>query len=131
MLVANGRQRAHEHRTFSYGRISHPPVSEPTQPSNEKGAPDVGLVSPGSHGKTVSQPPVVRPSRSAASTAAFRKFLKTLGVSAQREVEKAVREALAEGKLKGNEKFPATGTITLGGIGLHTSFGRDSPPGPF
>jgi hypothetical protein len=40
------------------------------------------------------------------------------GVSAQREIEKAVRQALAEGKLKGNEKFPATGTITLGGIGL-------------
>jgi len=28
------------------------------------------------------------------------------------------RQLLAEGKLKGNEKFPATGTITLGGIGL-------------
>jgi hypothetical protein len=48
----------------------------------------------------------------------IRKFLKTLGVSAQREIEKAVRQALAEGKLKGNEKFTATGTITLGGIGL-------------
>ena len=48
----------------------------------------------------------------------IRKFLKTLGVSAQREIEKAVRQALAEGKLKGNEKFPATATITLGGIGL-------------
>jgi hypothetical protein len=48
----------------------------------------------------------------------IRKFLKMLGVSAQREIEKAVRQALAEGKLKGNEKFPATGTITLGGIGL-------------
>jgi hypothetical protein len=48
----------------------------------------------------------------------IRKFLKTLGVSGQREIEKAVRQALAEGKLKGNEKFPATGTITLGGIGL-------------
>ncbi len=47
----------------------------------------------------------------------IRKFLKTLGVSAQREIEKAVRQALAEGRLKGNEKFPVTGTITLG-IGL-------------
>ena len=37
----------------------------------------------------------------------IRKFLKTLGVSAQREIEKAVRQALAEGKLKGNEKLPA------------------------
>ena len=48
----------------------------------------------------------------------IRKFLKMLGVSAQREIERAVRQALAEGKLKGNEKFSATGTITLGSIGL-------------
>jgi Family of unknown function (DUF6494) len=50
--------------------------------------------------------------------ASIRKFLKTLGVSAQREIEKAVRQALAEGKLKGNEKFPARATVTLGGLGL-------------
>ena len=48
----------------------------------------------------------------------IRKFLKTLGVSAQREIEKAVRKALAEGKLKGNEKFPANATITVREIGL-------------
>jgi Family of unknown function (DUF6494) len=48
----------------------------------------------------------------------IRKFLKTLGVSAQREIEKAVRQGLAEGKLKGNEKFPAKATVTLGGIGF-------------
>jgi hypothetical protein len=48
----------------------------------------------------------------------IRKFLKTVGVTAQREIEKAVRQALAEGRLKGNEKFPATATITLGGVGL-------------
>ena len=39
-------------------------------------------------------------------------------MSAQREIEKAVRQALAEGKLKGNEKFPARATVTLGGLGL-------------
>jgi Family of unknown function (DUF6494) len=50
--------------------------------------------------------------------ASIRKFLKTLGVSAQREIEKAVRKALAEGKLKGNEKFAARATVTVGGIGL-------------
>jgi hypothetical protein len=48
----------------------------------------------------------------------IRKFLKTLGVSAQREIEKAVRKALADGKLRGNEKFPAKATVTIGGIGL-------------
>ena len=46
----------------------------------------------------------------------IRKFLKTVGVTAQREIEKAVRQAVAEGRLKGNEKFPATATITLGGV---------------
>ena len=48
----------------------------------------------------------------------IRKFLKTLGVSAQREIEKAVREAVAQGRIKGNETFPAKATVTLGGLGL-------------
>jgi hypothetical protein len=48
----------------------------------------------------------------------IRKFLKRLGVTAQREIEKAVRQGLAEGKLKGNERLPAEATVTLGGIGL-------------
>jgi hypothetical protein len=48
----------------------------------------------------------------------LRKFLKRLGVTAQREIEKAVRQGLAEGKLKGNERLPAEATVTLGGIGL-------------
>ncbi len=48
----------------------------------------------------------------------IRKFLKTLGVSAQREIEKSVREALAQGRIKGNETFPATAIVRLGGIGL-------------
>jgi hypothetical protein len=46
--------------------------------------------------------------------ASIRKFLKTLGVSAQREIEKAVRQALADGKLKGNETLSAQGVITIG-----------------
>jgi Family of unknown function (DUF6494) len=50
--------------------------------------------------------------------ASIRKFLKKLGVTAQREIEKVVRQALADGKLKGNERFPAEATVTLGGIGL-------------
>ena len=46
----------------------------------------------------------------------IRKFLKALGVTAQREIEKTIRHALAEGRLKGNEKLPANATVTLGGI---------------
>ena len=44
----------------------------------------------------------------------IRRFLKTLGVTAQREIEKAVRQALADGKLKGNEKLAAQATVTIG-----------------
>jgi hypothetical protein len=47
-----------------------------------------------------------------------RKFLKTVGVTSQREIEKAVRDAVASGKLKGNEKLPAKMTLTVGGIDL-------------
>ena len=57
--------------------------------------------------------------------ASIRKFLKTLGVSAQREIEKAVREALADGRLKGNEKFPAKATVTIPGIGFAMDVGGD------
>ena len=50
--------------------------------------------------------------------ASIRKFLKTLGVTAQREIEKAVRQALADGRLKGNEKLPASATITIAALGF-------------
>jgi hypothetical protein len=46
----------------------------------------------------------------------IRKFLKTLGVTAQREIEKAVREALADGRLKGNEKLLAKATVSIGAV---------------
>jgi hypothetical protein len=39
-----------------------------------------------------------------------------VGVSSQRSIETSVRDALATGKLKGNEKLPAKVTLTLGGI---------------
>ena len=50
-----------------------------------------------------------------------RRFLKTVGVTSQREIEKAVRAAVASGKLKGNEALSAKMTLTVGGINLtHT-----------
>jgi hypothetical protein len=50
-----------------------------------------------------------------------RRFLKTVGVTSQREIEKAVRAAVASGKLKGNEALLAKMTLTVGGINLsHT-----------
>ena len=45
-----------------------------------------------------------------------RKFLKTLGVTAQREIELGVREQLASGELSGNEKLEATAAVRVKGI---------------
>src|SRR4029078_6218663 len=47
-----------------------------------------------------------------------RRFLKTVGVTSQREIEKAVRAAVASGKLKGNEALPAKMPRPVGGIDL-------------
>ena len=47
-----------------------------------------------------------------------RKFLKIVGVTSQREIETAVRAAVAAGKLKGNEKLPAKMTLSIAGISL-------------
>jgi hypothetical protein len=48
----------------------------------------------------------------------LRKFLKKVGVTSQREIEKAVRDAVEAGRLKGNEKLPAKMVLTLGGVSL-------------
>jgi hypothetical protein len=48
----------------------------------------------------------------------LRKFLKQVGVTSQREIEKAVRDAIAAGKIKGNEKLQAKMVLTVGSIGL-------------
>ena len=48
----------------------------------------------------------------------IRKFLKEIGVTSQREIEKAVRAAVATGALKGKETLKAKMTLTLDGVGL-------------
>ena len=55
----------------------------------------------------------------------IRKFLKKVGVTAQREIEDAVRKAVADGSLKGNETLPAKMTLTLGQIDLSVQFDGD------
>jgi hypothetical protein len=45
-----------------------------------------------------------------------RRYLKKLGVTAQREIELAVREQLDAGDLRGDETLEATATITVGGL---------------
>jgi hypothetical protein len=45
-----------------------------------------------------------------------RKFLKRLGVTAQREIELAVREQLEAGELRGDEMLDATATVAVQGL---------------
>ena len=53
-----------------------------------------------------------------AFNASLRRFLKKVGITSQREIEKTVRDAIEAGKLKGNEKLPAKMVLTIGGISL-------------
>ena len=46
-----------------------------------------------------------------------RRFLKKLGVTAQREIELAVREQLEAGELRGDETLDATATVVVSGMG--------------
>jgi uncharacterized protein DUF6494 len=50
--------------------------------------------------------------------ASLRKFLKKVGITSQREIEKTVRDAIESGRLKGDEKLPAKIVLTVGGINL-------------
>ena len=55
----------------------------------------------------------------------IRKFLKTVGVNSQLAIEKAVRKAIEDGKLKGTESLPATMTLNVGELALNVKFDGD------
>jgi hypothetical protein len=57
--------------------------------------------------------------------ASVRKFLKLVGVTSQREIEKAVRDAAARGLLKPDQVLPATASIHVAGIDLKIQVGGD------
>jgi hypothetical protein len=52
----------------------------------------------------------------------IRKFLKTVGVSSQREIEHAVADAAASGVIAGTESFPAKMTLEIAGLKLNVAF---------
>ncbi len=52
----------------------------------------------------------------------IRKFLKMVGINSQREIEQAVAAAIANGKIKGTETFPARVTLVVAGIAIDVSF---------
>lgn len=50
-----------------------------------------------------------------------RNFLKKVGITSQREIEKAVRDAIAAGKISDGGQLTAVMTLEVGGIELkHT-----------
>ncbi len=55
----------------------------------------------------------------------IRKFLKNVGVTAQREIENAVRGALEDGTLKGEETIKAKVTLTVEQLGVSTEIDGD------
>jgi 16S rRNA U516 pseudouridylate synthase RsuA-like enzyme len=50
-----------------------------------------------------------------------RKFLKTLGVTSQREIEKAIRDAVAAGRIPAGGTVKATARVTIDGVDLDFS----------
>lgn len=52
----------------------------------------------------------------------MRKFLKTVGVGSQREIEHAVARELASGGISGNQTFPAFMTLEVPGLKLTFRF---------
>lgn len=55
----------------------------------------------------------------------IRKFLKTVGVTSQREIELAVRDAVAAGRLAGNETLRATVALQIETIDLAVTIDGD------
>ncbi len=47
----------------------------------------------------------------------LRRFLKTFGVTAQREIERAVEQAIAAKKLTGTETLKASAALEIQGLG--------------
>ena len=55
----------------------------------------------------------------------IRKFLKMTGVNSQREIEQAVRDAIADGRLEGDETLTASMTLSIGKLNLNATFDGD------
>lgn len=55
----------------------------------------------------------------------IRAFLKRTGITAQREIEAAVRARLEDGRLKGNERLPASMTLRVEGVELEVTIDGD------
>jgi hypothetical protein len=55
----------------------------------------------------------------------IRKFLKKVGITSQREIESAVRQAVADGKIDGAGKLQATVTLRVPAVGIELDIEDD------
>ncbi len=55
----------------------------------------------------------------------IRKFLKVFGITAQREIERAVAAAHASGKLSGHETLKTRATLAIEGLGTLATIDGD------
>ena len=55
----------------------------------------------------------------------LRKFLKNVGITSQREIESAVRAALEDGTLKGDETVKTKVTLSIESLGVSTDIYGD------
>jgi len=55
----------------------------------------------------------------------LRRFLKKVGITSQREIEKAVRSAMEDGSLAGGEKLAASVVLKIPALGLEVEVRDD------
>ncbi len=55
----------------------------------------------------------------------IRKFLKVFGITAQREIERAVAAARASGRLQGHETLKTRAVLTIEGLGTLATIDGD------
>lgn len=49
----------------------------------------------------------------------MRKFLKKVGITSQRLIEQAIRDAISKGALQGNEQVDVSATLEIKSLGIH------------
>jgi hypothetical protein len=52
----------------------------------------------------------------------IRKFLKMVGIGSQREIERAVAQALSDGTISDSDRFPARMTLVVKDLSIDISF---------
>ena len=55
----------------------------------------------------------------------LRKFLKKVGIQSQREIEKAIRDSIAQGSLEGVETLKASARLEVSGTDLDVTIEDD------